>query len=89
MTALARLLDRHHGRSDAPVQPQTCLDIAEGKSDIQPPERVWKTMETIARGTADPPLEITITAPNNDERGQAIKPLSPATYTGCGSASSR
>ena len=54
--------------------PQTCLDIAEGKSDIQSPERVWKTMETIARAGLPIHLsEITITAPNNDERGQAIQ----------------
>jgi GH35 family endo-1,4-beta-xylanase len=54
--------------------PQTCLDIADGKSDIQSPERVWKTMETIARAGLPIHLsEITITAPNNAERGQAIQ----------------
>lgn len=54
--------------------PQTCLDIADGKSEEQSPEAVWRTMERI--GAVGLPLhlsEITITAPNNDERGQAIQ----------------
>ncbi|MDD4017164.1 MAG: endo-1,4-beta-xylanase [Kiritimatiellae bacterium] len=53
--------------------PQQCLDIAAGKP-IESPDIVWKRMETLAQ--AGLPLhlsEITITAPNNDERGQAIQ----------------
>lgn len=54
--------------------PQICLDIADGKTDTQSPERVWKTMETISQAGLPIHLsEITITAPNNDERGQAIQ----------------
>lgn len=54
--------------------PQVCLDIADGKSDVQSPESVWETMKRI--NSPGLPLhlsEITITAPNNDERGQAIQ----------------
>lgn len=54
--------------------PQICLDIADGKSDMQSPESVWETMDMLAQ--ADRPIhlsEITITAPNNDERGQNIQ----------------
>ncbi len=54
--------------------PQICLDIAEGKSDAQSPQNVWEAMARLS--TAGLPLhlsEITITAPNNDERGQAIQ----------------
>ena len=54
--------------------PQICLDIADGKSDVQDPLVVMKTMETLSQ--TDLPLhlsEITITSPNNDERGQAIQ----------------
>ena len=54
--------------------PQACLDIADGKSDVQSPASVRQTMERI--GKAGLPIhlsEITITAPNNDERGQIIQ----------------
>ncbi|HAI11737.1 MAG TPA: 1,4-beta-xylanase [Phycisphaerales bacterium] len=56
--------------------PQICLDIADGKIDRQSPENVWKDMERLSK--ADLPIhlsEITITAPNNDERGQAIQSI--------------
>ncbi len=56
--------------------PQTCLDIAEGISDIwvQKPELVWETMNRLSQANLPIHLsEITITSPNNDERGQAIQ----------------
>lgn len=54
--------------------PQTCLDIADGTSDAQSPESVWETMERLSKAKLPLHLsEITITAPNNDERGQAIQ----------------
>ncbi len=53
--------------------PQECLDIADGK-DIETPEKVWKEFELLARtGRPLHRSEITITAPNNDARGQAIQ----------------
>jgi hypothetical protein len=55
--------------------PQQCLDIADGKP-IETPEIVWRRMETLAQ--AGLPIhisEITITSPNNDERGQAIQAM--------------
>lgn len=54
--------------------PKTCLDIADGKSDRQSPDEVFSTMERLSQ--ADLPIhlsEITITAPNNDARGQALQ----------------
>lgn len=54
--------------------PQQCLDIADGVSDNQSPASVTETFERL--GKAGLPIhlsEITITAPNNDERGQAIQ----------------
>ncbi len=60
--------------------PQICQDIADGKpleeliADKVTPDRIWETMERLSRN--DRPLhlsEITITAPGNDERGQAIQ----------------
>jgi GH35 family endo-1,4-beta-xylanase len=54
--------------------PKTCLEIAEGTSDAQSPASVWETMARI--GAAGKPLhlsEITIPAPGNDEKGQAIQ----------------
>ena len=54
--------------------PQTCLDIADGKTEVQSPEAVRKTMARLS--TMDLPIhlsEITITAPNNDARGQEIQ----------------
>lgn len=54
--------------------PQTCLDIADGKSEVQSPESVRETFDTISKAGLPIHLsEITITAPNNDERGQAIQ----------------
>ena len=54
--------------------PQACLDIADGIIDAQSPNMVNETFERL--GKAGLPIhlsEITITAPNNDERGQAIQ----------------
>jgi len=54
--------------------PKTCVEIAEGRSEAQSPESVRETMERLA--TAGKPLhlsEITIPAPGNDARGQAIQ----------------
>ncbi len=54
--------------------PQACLDIADGTIDAQSPNMVTETFERL--GKAGLPIhlsEITITAPNNDERGQAIQ----------------
>lgn len=56
--------------------PKTCQDIAEGKSDRQSPQSVWEAMERVSK--PDLPIhlsEITITAPNNDARGQAIQAM--------------
>lgn len=56
--------------------PQICLDIADGKIDRQSPESVWENMALLSK--ADLPIhlsEITITAPNNDQRGQAIQSI--------------
>ena len=57
--------------------PQTCLDIAAGTdstSKVRSPDAIYETFERL--GKAGLPIhlsEITITAPNNDERGQAIQ----------------
>jgi len=62
--------------------PQICLDIADGipvdknaaRTRVQTPDQVYETFERL--GKAGLPIhlsEITITAPNNDERGQAIQ----------------
>ena len=54
--------------------PQSCLDIAAGTTDAQSPQAVYETFARL--GKAGLPIhlsEITITAPNNDERGQAIQ----------------
>ena len=54
--------------------PQVCLDIADGKSEVQSPASVMETMERLSQAGLPIHLsEITITAPNNDERGQAIQ----------------
>lgn len=54
--------------------PQTCLDIADGKSERQSPANVTADMERISQANRPIHLsEITITAPNNDERGQEIQ----------------
>jgi len=55
--------------------PQLCLDIAAGKP-LETPDIVWKRMETLAQTGLPLHLsEITITSPNNDERGQAIQAM--------------
>ncbi len=58
--------------------PQICLNIADGQSDAkgdtQSPANIRKTMAMLSE--ADLPIhlsEVTITAPNNDERGQEIQ----------------
>ena len=54
--------------------PQACLDIADGISDRESPDAVYEKFGRL--GKAGLPIhlsEITITAPNNDERGQAIQ----------------
>jgi len=54
--------------------PQQCLDIAEGTSPLQSPASIREAMATI--GQAGLPIhlsEITIPAPDNDARGQAIQ----------------
>lgn len=54
--------------------PQACLDIATGKSDRQSPESVMATMQQLSRtGLPIHLSEVTIPAPNNDERGQSIQ----------------
>ncbi len=55
--------------------PQTCLDIAAGKpGSPETPEQVWAKMNMLSQvGLPIHLSEITITAPNNDERGQAIQ----------------
>ena len=54
--------------------PQACLDIADGSIDALSPNTVYETIDRL--GKAGLPIhlsEITIPAPNNDERGQAIQ----------------
>lgn len=58
--------------------PETCLNIAagiaDGKSETQFPDAIWETMDRLS--TAGLPIhlsEITITAPDNDARGQTIQ----------------
>jgi len=54
--------------------PQSCLDIAAGISDTESPKQVYEKFDRL--GKAGLPIhlsEITITAPGNDERGQAIQ----------------
>lgn len=56
--------------------PQDCLNLAEGKKggNVNSPKQIWDTMDILAK--AGLPLhlsEITITAPNNDARGQQIQ----------------
>jgi len=55
--------------------PQTCLDIADGKPDApETPDKVWAKMKLLSQAGLPIHLsEITITAPNNDARGQAIQ----------------
>ena len=54
--------------------PQICLDIADGTSNVESPARVREKFERLGRAGLPIHLsEITITAPNNDVRGQAIQ----------------
>jgi len=55
--------------------PQLCLDIADGKKDArQKPLDVMRTFDMLSKANLPIHLsEITITAPNNDARGQAIQ----------------
>jgi GH35 family endo-1,4-beta-xylanase len=56
-------------------KPQQCLDIADG-AEIQTPSQVYEVMDRL--GSTGLPIhlsEITITAPNNDERGQKIQAI--------------
>ena len=54
--------------------PQICLDIADGKSPRQSPKNVTENMAILSEANLPIHLsEITITAPNNDARGQAIQ----------------
>ena len=54
--------------------PQTCLDIADGRTEIQSPENVRKTMACISGAGLPIHLsEITITAPPCGERGEDIQ----------------
>ncbi len=54
--------------------PQQCLDIADGKPGAaQKPLEVMETMKRIYAGRPVHLSEITITAPGNDARGQAIQ----------------
>ena len=54
--------------------PQICLDIADGKSEAQSPASITEAMKRLSQ--AELPIhlsEVTVTAPNNDERGQMIQ----------------
>ncbi|MFA6815626.1 MAG: endo-1,4-beta-xylanase [Lentisphaeria bacterium] len=54
--------------------PQICLDIASGTSQRQSPEQVINTFNLLEKANLPIHLsEITITSPNNDEKGQAIQ----------------
>ncbi len=54
--------------------PQQCLDIAEGKYEHQTPEDIYEKFGRLEKAGLPIHLsEVTITAPNNDERGQAIQ----------------
>jgi len=56
--------------------PQTCLEIADGKCDTLFPSSIRKTMDLLAGGGSPIHLsEITITSPGNDERGQLIQAI--------------
>ena len=54
--------------------PQTCQDIADGKSLVQSPREVRETMARISRAGLPIHLsEITITSPGGDRRGEIIQ----------------
>jgi len=56
--------------------PQTCQDIADGKSDAQSPAEVRSKLGILARaGTPIHMSEITITSPAGDERGELIQAI--------------
>ncbi len=54
--------------------PQSCQDIADGKSEIQSPDSVRETMARLSKAGLPIHLsEITVTSPSLDERGQEIQ----------------
>ncbi len=54
--------------------PQQCLDIADGVTDDLSPASEWEKMARLSQANLPIHLsEITITAPNNDARGQEIQ----------------
>jgi hypothetical protein len=54
--------------------PQQCLDIADGVTDDLSPAIEWEKMNRLSQANLPIHLsEITITAPNNDARGQEIQ----------------
>lgn len=54
--------------------PQQCLDIADGKTDLRSPESEYEVFNMMNECKLPIHLsEITITAPNNDARGQEIQ----------------
>ncbi len=54
--------------------PQQCLDIADGVTDDLSPKSEWAKMKLLSKANLPIHLsEITITAPNNDARGQEIQ----------------
>ena len=54
--------------------PQRCLDIADGVTDDLSPALEWEKMNRLSQANLPIHLsEITITAPNNDARGQEIQ----------------
>ena len=54
--------------------PQTCLDIAEGRSLVQSPDKVRETMKRIGRAGLPIHLsEITITSPGSGRHGQIVQ----------------
>lgn len=56
--------------------PATCLEIAEGKSDVQSPRNVRETMTRLATAGLRIHLsEITISCPDDAERGQLIQAI--------------
>ena len=54
--------------------PQSCLDIADGKTREKSPDDLWDTMSLLSKTRLPIHLsEITITAPGDDERGRALQ----------------
>lgn len=54
--------------------PQDCLDMADGKTRYKEPDVLWAEMDRLSQLNLPIHLsELTITSPNNDERGFAIQ----------------